>query len=137
MLFRLGGGQNGVRRRGRIREHALLPCGTSVSPHLSPKRKRPAAVAGVRARFSQKSETMISAIADFAHKGKRKKKALPLFPLTDWRYDSRGALDVTGDHLPGVLTVNRTGTVKSNFSPDRPSGGRGNGCARRNVSIAS
>jgi hypothetical protein len=33
-----------------------------------------------RATNSHKSETRISAIADFAGKGKRKKKALPLFP---------------------------------------------------------
>jgi hypothetical protein len=31
---------------------------------------------------SHKSETRISAIADFARKGKQEKKALPLFPLT-------------------------------------------------------
>src|SRR5215471_6693761 len=41
------------------------------------KCRRPVAVAGVRAH---KSETGISAIADFARKGKREKKALPLSP---------------------------------------------------------
>src|SRR5215831_13136153 len=41
------------------------------------KCRRQVAVAGVRAH---KSETRISAIADFARKGKREKKALPLSP---------------------------------------------------------
>ena len=45
--------------------------------------KRPPMSSG--GRHSHKSETRISAIADFACKGKRKKKALPLFPLTGRR----------------------------------------------------
>jgi hypothetical protein len=52
--------------------------------------KTPAAVAGVRA--SHKSETRISAIADFARKGKREKKALPLSLQTGRRHDDLGAL---------------------------------------------
>jgi hypothetical protein len=44
-------------------------------------------------RHSHKSETRISAIADFAGEGKREKKALPLSLLTDRRHDNPGALE--------------------------------------------
>src|SRR5262249_42117333 len=37
---------------------------------------------------SHKSETRISAIADFAHKGKQEKKVLPLSPPTSRRQDN-------------------------------------------------
>jgi hypothetical protein len=51
--------------------------------------KKPADQLG-RARHSHKSKTRISAIVDFARKGKREKKALPLFPLTARRHDDPG-----------------------------------------------
>jgi hypothetical protein len=44
-------------------------------------------------RCSQKSKTRISAMADFARKGKQEKKALPLFPLSDRCDDNPGALE--------------------------------------------
>jgi hypothetical protein len=44
-------------------------------------------------RSSHKSEARISAIADFARKGKREKKALQLSLLTDRRRDNPGAVE--------------------------------------------
>ena len=67
--------------------------GAAARAYLWRKCKRPAAVTGVRARFSQKSETRISAIADFAGKGKQEKKALPLSLLAGRRHDNPGALE--------------------------------------------
>jgi hypothetical protein len=54
------------------------------------KKARRSAAAGDN---SHKSETRISAIADFARKGEREKKALPLFPLTDRRHENPGKLE--------------------------------------------
>src|SRR5690348_3942726 len=69
----------------------LVPaCRTPLSPGLWRKCKRPAAVADVRAR---KSETRISAIADFAGKGKQEKKALPLSLLAGRHHENPGALE--------------------------------------------
>jgi hypothetical protein len=54
------------------------------------KKARRCAAAGDN---SHKSKTRISAIADFARKGKREKKALPLSLLTDRRHDNPGRLE--------------------------------------------
>jgi hypothetical protein len=59
-----------------IHQGAALPRGHEKSPPMSSG-----------GRHSHKSEARISAIADFARKGKREKKALPLSPPTDRRHD--------------------------------------------------
>jgi hypothetical protein len=64
--------------------HVLVgePASTSPEHALAIEYLPPASSGG---RSSHKSETRISAIADFARKGKREKKALPLSLLTDLR----------------------------------------------------
>jgi len=54
---------------------------------------------------SHKSETRISAIADFACKGKREKKALLLSLLTDRRHHDPGALEKSFAELRRAVAV--------------------------------
>src|SRR5262249_58797232 len=55
-------------------------------------------------RSSQKSETRISAIADFAPKGKREKKALPLSPPPP-RSTARGPHLRIGDAMIALVRI--------------------------------
>src|SRR5215471_21764696 len=70
---------------GRHRDGAARESGENESPPMSSG-----------GRQSHKFETRISAIADFARKGKRKKKALPLFPVPTRAPQSR----LRGTHRP-------------------------------------
>src|SRR5215471_10966853 len=70
-------------------------------------------------RHSHKSETRISAIADFARKGKRKKKALPLSP----RGRGRRAQDVLLDgSRPDRLDLDSAGNAVSLRAQSSPTG---------------
>src|SRR5262249_60777976 len=69
------------------------------------KKKNPADETG--GQRSHKSETRISAIADFAREGKRKKKALPLSPC--------GPQDGEPGHEPAQRKRGQAGPVRAKF----------------------
>jgi hypothetical protein len=92
--------------------HVLVgePASTSPEHALAIEYLPPASSGG---RSSHKSETRISAIADFARKGKREKKALPLSLLTDLRHDNHRAMEkasmTSATHQDGLPNVREWG----------------------------
>jgi len=69
-----------------------------------------------RRRSSHKFETRISAIADFARKGKREKKALPLSPVTDRRRENPGALENSFSDVPAHYEERTVRITANSFS---------------------